>query len=413
MTQDTTPLEMVSAEAGMYARSVARADKVTVGIVTPLSTPGDPTAGMLATRGALIGAEYVRDQGGIRDGLQFDFVIRDDQESVHLDGGTMPRSAVGAVAKVAIVDRVLAILGPWHLRYTEEVAELADRMGVPLFIENAHPTVTAKRRRAVFRTFTSMAERAPVLIRFAAEQGFKRVGLIHANTVFGKIAAELLAEQVHAAPESMELYSVEFDQESAANLRPKLRAIQQWKPDVVINVGVVRTNHMIVQQAAEVGLLPQVPMLAPFQWPLRAPDYWKALGEHGLHLVWPATLFSPNWPGLTPIGRRFVARYRSTYGSLPPDTALNAFTDITIIAQALERADGVGREDLLHALENGTFDTWRGPVSFTRGETHWHHSPPPVVLQQYQEIGQDISTVPIVYPPELRTGEYVAPGAPS
>ena len=39
---------------------------------------------------------------------------------------------------------------------------------------------------------------------------------------------------------------------------------------------------MVVKQAAEVGLLPGTPMLAPFQWPLRAPDYWNSLGSNGL-----------------------------------------------------------------------------------------------------------------------------------
>lgn len=410
MGDDTTPLEMVRAEAAVYAASVERAEKVTIGIVTPLSLPGDPTAGTLTARGAIIGAEYVRDHGGIRDGLQFDFVIRDDQETVALDGGTMPRSAVGAMAKVAIVDQALAILGPWHLRYTDEVADLADRIGVPLFIENAHPFVTTKRRRAVFRTFTSVAERAPLLIRFAAEQGFKRIGMIHANTVFGNLAAERIQAEAEAAPEPFEVYSVSFDQESAVNLRPKLRAIKDWQPDVVINVGVIRTNHMVVKQAAEVGLLPGVPMMAPFQWPLRAAGYWEDLGESGLHMVWPATLFSPRWKGLTDIGRWFVDRYVSKYGTMPPDTALNAFTDITIIAQALRNVGRVGRDELIDALETGTFHTWRGPVSFERGETHWHHSPPPAVLQQYQEVGQDVSTVPIVYPPEFRTASYVRPG---
>lgn len=410
---DSTPAEIVAREAEAFAQSVAGAEKVRIGIVTPLSTPGDPTAGSLTARGAIIGAEYVRDHGGVRDGRQFEFVIRNDQETVALDGGTMPRSAVGAFAKVAVVDQVLAVLGPWHLRYTEEVAELAEKLGVPLFVENAHPSVTAKQRRVVFRTFTSMAERAPVLVRFAAEQGFKRVGLIHANTVFGNIAAELIKTAIDAAPESIELHSVAFDQESASDLRPLLREIQQWGPDVVINVGVIRTNHMVVQQAAEIGLLPGIPMLAPFQWPLRAPDYWKALGRSGLHLVWPATLFGPNWAGLTPIGRWFADRYVEKYQAMPPDTALNAFTDITIIAQALREASGIGRDELIEALEHGTFDTWRGPVSFERGETHWHHSPPPVVLQQYQEIGQDISSVPVVYPPQLSTAAYVHPGNPS
>ncbi len=407
---NTTPLEMAKADAAQYAASVEHADKVTLGIVTPLSQPGDPTSGMLTVRGAIIGAEYVRDHGGIRDGLQFDFVIRNDQETVALDGGTMPRSAVGALAKVAIVDQALAALGPWHLRYTDEVADLADKIGIPLFVENAHPSVTTANRRTVFRTFTSLAERAPMLIRFAAEQGFKRIGLIHANTVFGNLAAERLRAEAENAPESFELNCIVFDQESTVNLIPKLQAIKEWKPDVVINVGVIRTNVLIVKQAAEIGLLPEVPMMVPFQWPLRAADYWEALGVKGLHMVWPATQFSPGWEELTPIGRWFVSRYVSKYDSMPPDTALNAFTDVTIIAQALRSAPRVGREELIEALEAGTFDTWRGPVSFERGETHWHHSPPPVVLQQYQEVGQDVSTVPIVYPPEFRTASYVRPG---
>ncbi|GIF16729.1 ABC transporter substrate-binding protein [Actinoplanes teichomyceticus] len=402
--------EVVQGEAAAYAESVRDAEKVTVGIVTPLTTPGDPVAGTLTVRGAILGAEYVREHGGLGAGRQFDFVIRDDQETVALDGGTMPRSAVGALAKVAIVDQVIAALGPWHLRYTDEVAELAERLGLPLFVENAHPSVTAKRRRTVFRTFTSLAERIPLLLRFAAEQGFKRIGVIHANTVFGESAAGLIAAEVERAGGTFELYSVPFDQESTTDLRPELEAIQRWQPDVVINVGVVRTNHLIVKQAAEIGLLPATPMMAPFQWPLRATDYWANLGESGLHLVWPATQFSPNWPGLTPMGTWFAQRYLDRYGTTPPDTALNAFTDITIIAQALRSAPRIGRDELIEALESGTFDTWRGPVSFERGATHWHHSPPPAVLQQYQQVDQDVSTVPVVYPPEMSTAGYVRPG---
>jgi branched-chain amino acid transport system substrate-binding protein len=88
---------------------------------------------------------------------------------------------------------------------------------------------------------------------------------------------------------------------------------------------------------------------------------------------------------------------------------------VTIIAQALERASGEGREDLLAALEDGAFDTWRGPVRFERGPEHWHHSPPELVLMQYHEVGQSFDDAAIIYPPQARTHDYVAPeraGAP-
>jgi branched-chain amino acid transport system substrate-binding protein len=172
---------------------------------------------------------------------------------------------------------------------------------------------------------------------------------------------------------------------------------------------------MVLNEAAEVGLRPDPPMVVTFPFPLRSDDYWRLAGEAGNLVVWPATYYRPSWSGLTEIGRWFTERYADRHGSFPPDNSLNAFTDVTIVAQALERASGEGREDLLAALERGAFETWRGPVRFERGPEHWHHSPPELVLMQYHEVGQSFDDAAIVYPPETRTHDYVAPeraGAP-
>ncbi|MGW4891640.1 ABC transporter substrate-binding protein [Kitasatospora sp. NPDC004240] len=405
---ESTFEERARADVESVNRAAAGDRTVKIGIVTPLTGPGDPTAGELTVRGARIGAEYVREHGGIRDGLQIEFVLRNDQETVALDGD-MQRSAVGAFAKVAQIDDVLAALGPWHLRTADHTAELAERLGVPLFIESAHSGVTRKRRRTVFRTFTNVAERVPPMVEFAAEQGFRKVALLAANTVFGLMTADTFEEVAAAHPHDFEVLRIDFDQESTFDLTEELAKIKDFAPDVFVNVGVIRTNYLVIQQATEAGLLPATPLMVPFQYPLRSADYWRLAGEGGNHVVWPATVFSPYWEGLTEVGRWFVERYTAVYGAPPPDTALNSFTDITLIAQALENAAEVSRDGLIDALEAGTFDTWRGPVSFERGEDHWHHSPPEVILQHYTGVGQTITDLTVVHPAAYRTGDYTHP----
>lgn len=417
-----TPDGRAQAEAAAVNAAAAGSPTVKIGVVTPLSGPGDPVSGELSVRGAVIGAEYVREHGGIKGGTQIELVVRNDMETVALDGGTMPRSAIGAFAKVALVDEALAVLGPWHLRTAEHTAAAAERLGVPLFIESAHPLVTAKQRRMVFRTFTSIGERVPILVDFLAAQGMRRISVLAADTVFGLTCADTFERAAAQAPgEPFEIQRFDFPQETTEDLRPELRKVQDFAPDLILNIGVIRTNYLIINQAEEVGLLPGTPMMAPFQWPLRSGDFWRLAGPAGNHLVWPASQFSPLWSGLTEIGHWFVEHYLARYGTPPPDTALNTFTDVTIIAQALEALDGPAvpsvadgcREQLAAVLETRPWNTWRGPVSFTRGDTHWHHSPPPVVLQQYQEVGQDITNLAIVYPPEYANRDYIRPGGSS
>ena len=50
------------------ANREAGSNPVRIGVLTTLTPPGDPTAGELISRGARIGAEYVREHGGVLGG---------------------------------------------------------------------------------------------------------------------------------------------------------------------------------------------------------------------------------------------------------------------------------------------------------------------------------------------------------
>ncbi|MEV7118147.1 ABC transporter substrate-binding protein [Kitasatospora griseola] len=410
MTTTESTFESRARENIAASNQHAGENPVRIGIITPLNEPGDPTAGELVTRGAVLGAEYVREHGGTRGGRQIEFVLYDDQATAAEEG--MAKSSAAQMTKLALVDDVVAAMGQWHLRTTPWVVDVAERYNLPIFVENGHSLITAQKRRNVFRSYFSIADRVPVMLDFAASIGMKRIGLLAADTVFGGQMADTLVEygtQRHG----MEFLRFDFPQDATTDFREQLRAIKAFEPDLFINGAVIKTNYMIIEQAREVGLRPSTPMMVTFGFPLRSDDFWRLTGEEGVGTMWPAMRYRPSWDGLTDLAHWFIDRYVERYGTFPPDTALTHFTDVTIIAKALDAARSDSREDLLDALEAMEFETWRGPLRFERGPAHWHHNAPELQLLQYQKHGQSFDDSAIIYPPSLATAEYLPPSTPS
>jgi branched-chain amino acid transport system substrate-binding protein len=381
---------------------------VRVGVITPLSAPGDATAGELVVRGACLGVQYVREHGGTRGGRQIELVLYDDQATAAAEG--MARSSAAQMTKLALVEEVTAALGQWHLRTTPWVADVATRYDVPIFIENGHSTVTSEKRRNVFRAYFSIADRVPVMLDFAAAQGMRKIGLIAADTVFGQQTADTL-EHYGRTRHGMEFLRFDFAQDDTTDFSDELKAIQAFEPDLFINDGVIKTNYMIIEQAAALGILPGTPMMVTFGFPLRSADFWRFTGDAGVGTMWPAMRYRPSWEGITPIGHWFIDRYTERYGTFPPDTALTHFTDITIIAAALDAARSDSRADLIDALEATEFPTWQGPIRYERGAAHWHHVAPELTLLQYQRRDQTFDESAIIHPPALATAVYQPPAA--
>lgn len=174
---------------------------------------------------------------------------------------------------------------------------------------------------------------------------------------------------------NMDFLRFDVSQEGARDFTDQLQAIKDCQPDLFINGSVIATTHLVIKQAAEVGLLPGTPMMVSSVYPQRSSDFWRLSGTTGVGTIWPATRYRPSWNGITKIGRWFVDGYVKRYGSFPPDTALTHFTDVTIIAAAVNAARSDSREDVLDALEAMQFDTWRGPVS-SKGDPRAGTTPP-------------------------------------
>ncbi|PYM18096.1 MAG: hypothetical protein DMD81_06805, partial [Candidatus Rokuibacteriota bacterium] len=110
--------------AGVAGPALAQ-KPVKIGVLTPLSPPGDAAAGQFIVRGAKMGAEDVNARGGVLGGRKVELVIEDDS-------GTPEKGAAG-IRKLATQDQVAGVIGQFHSSVMLAVQDLAEQFKIPVF----------------------------------------------------------------------------------------------------------------------------------------------------------------------------------------------------------------------------------------------------------------------------------------
>ena len=163
--------------AGLAGPALAQ-KSVKIGVLTPLSPPGDASAGQFIVRGAKMGAEDVNARGGVLGGRQIELVVEDD-------AGT-PEKGVAGLRKLATQDQVAAVIGQFHSSVMGAVQTLAEQFEIPVFSTQASARgITEQHLNYTFRTHVIDPDRVQLWNRWIKQQGFKRVALITENTDYG------------------------------------------------------------------------------------------------------------------------------------------------------------------------------------------------------------------------------------
>src|ERR1700756_1988755 len=102
---------------------------VKIGVLTPLSPPGDAAAGQLIVRGAKMAVDEINARGGVLGGRKVEAVIEDD-------GGT-PEKGVAGLRKLASQDKGVAVVGQCHSSVMAAVQQVAEQFKVPVFATQA------------------------------------------------------------------------------------------------------------------------------------------------------------------------------------------------------------------------------------------------------------------------------------
>ena len=386
------------AAAGLAAPAAAQ-KPIKIGVLTPLSPPGDAVAGQFIVRGAKMAVDDINARGGVLGGRKIEAVIEDD-------GGT-PEKGIAGLRKLASQDQVVAVVGQFHSSVMTAVQQVAEQFKVPVFATQASAKeITERHLNYTFRTHVIDADRVTIWNRWIKERGFKRVAMTAENTDYGIGLVEETKKQFKTMDVKAELKTVVFDR-TAVDLTPQLLEIKNWKPDLFINGGIGTPVYLTIKQAYDVGLSPATPMLITYDAPVR-PEYWKTVREKGNYV----TFFSYYHPSmkLPPRGDAFRKRYLAEFKEEPVYGALNAYAQVELIADALNLAKSDRIDDLVKALLAGKFEGWNGTITFSRGEgPYWQQWSPPMLMIQYTKDEQPFADAKIVAPPEFKIGDWVSP----
>ena len=357
----------------------AAEDPVTVGLLIPLSPPGDPTAGQLIRRGAELAVDYYNQKGGV-NGRPLRLSVQDTQGR--------PEGGVAAYRRVVGEEKAVAVTGFFHSSVNIAANEVAKGMGVPTIgTQTSAADITAKHYEIAFRTHLIDPIRVAAWLEFMQKKGFKRISLLAETSDYGVGLVQETEKQAKEKKLGLELQSITFDR-SSTDLTPQLLQIKAFKPDLLVNIGVGQPMDLIIDQAATLGITPATPMLVSYDAPVR-PQFWQLHPNNGNKLYFIA-YYSPKQKR-SEIGEWFTKAYEEKYKESPVYSSLNGFGDVAIIAQAVQLAKSTEPKAIIAALESGKFQSWTaGDVTFPKAEgVFWHNWSPPVLIMQFSRANQD------------------------
>src|SRR5436309_12418771 len=192
--------------AGLPIGALKAADPpVVIGLVVPLSPPGDPTAGQLIRRGAELAIDHVNGaMSGVMDGRKVALSVQDSQGRT--EGG------VAAYRRLVADERAIAVTGFFHSSVNLAANEVANELGVPTIgTQTSAADITAKHYDVAFRTHVIDPVRTAAWLDFIKQKNFKRVSLLAETTDYG---IGLLTETEKQSKEQklgIELQTITFD----------------------------------------------------------------------------------------------------------------------------------------------------------------------------------------------------------
>lgn len=369
-----------AASATRAANASPSGDPIVIGLLTPLSPPGDPAAGQLIQRGAELGITYVNTVLNGALGRPVQLAIEDD-------AGT-PAVGVAGYRRLVTEKKAVAVTGQFHSSVNLAVNEVANSVGVPVIsTQGSAADITAKHYAAAFRTHVIDPFRASSWLSWIQQKGYKKIALLAETSDYG---VGLVKEtQTQASAGNMGLtFDVEMFDHAAIDLTPQLLKAKAFGPDLVINIGVGAPVDLMLDQANTIGLYPAVPMLISYDSPTRA--QWFQLHPTDGVGVYFIAYFSPK-EELSDAAQWLVKEYQAKYNDAPIYGTLNAFADIIVIAQAIQKAGKTDAKSLITALEDGSYKGWAAsPVTFPKDGTgaYYHTWIPPILILQYTAANQ-------------------------
>ena len=231
-------------------------------------------------------------------------------ELVEKDDTSNPTRGVNAVNDLISRDKVIAILGPVNSGVFKPTIPVTKEAGVLHLSWMGQDTeFTRPVTPNVFRFAQPNFAQARQLAHYIAKKkGFKRIGVIHDNTAYGKpgaaeFTAELKALGIDAiADESFNMRD--------ADVTPQLLKIKQGNPEAILVWAIGNDQATVKRGMAKLGM--DIPLYGANS--MVSLGFWTVLGDLATNTY--TTYFDTYAkPALSPGARTFADKYFKKYGN--------------------------------------------------------------------------------------------------
>ncbi|GAB4255640.1 MAG: ABC transporter substrate-binding protein [Deferrisomatales bacterium] len=343
--------------AALLLCPTARAgDTIKIGLVTPLSAPGDYESGQINVKTAELAVEELNAAGGVL-GKKVELLKADDEGK--------PAAGVTAVKRL-ISQGVSALVGLWHSSVAVAQAKQIDRAGIPALLHYSWTdSLTESHSDYIFRVGPFNSEIANLLVPFLKQKGYKTVAVMYETTAFGTGFADALDKA--AGSEGITVYKSAFASEST-DFAPQLLELKGKNPppELLVVATVYQGMYLIPKQAFALGLAPECDILASWDWPGWSPEWWEVMGEKGVGVMY--ATFESSKLKLRPLGEHFKEAFRTKYGHEPPVFAYFLYDEMMLLADAIRRAGSADPQKIAAALKDTRFEGTTGVITFERKE---------------------------------------------
>lgn len=368
--------------------AVPAADVIKIGLITPLSQPGDYKSGQVNVQAAELAVAELNEKGGVL-GKKIELIKADDEGKPAVGVTTLKRMLSGG--------DVSATIGHWHSSVSVAQAKISNKMGVPMLLHYSwDDALTADHSEYVWRVGPFNSEIASLMVPFLVKEGYKTIGVMYETTAFGTGFGEALKEQAEA--KGITVYDIGFPAE-ATDLKPQLLEMKGKSPapEVLVIASVYQAMYLIPKQSHEIGLAPACKMMTSWDWTVY-PDFWEVNGENGVGTLVPD--FSSSKLQLSPLGEHYKTAYKAKYGTEPPIYSYFLYDEVMILADAMKRAGSADPKKITEALKDTDFEGTTGRITFERKEgSVWNqwmgHQ---LFVKKVGAYKQDPSDYEVIYP---------------
>jgi branched-chain amino acid transport system substrate-binding protein len=321
-----------------------------IGVIAPMSgTAGDGVYIKAATEMA---AKEINDAGGIDGKMKIQLFVEDDE-------GT-PAKSVTVAQKLVNQDKVDIVIGAQNSSCTLANMLVTQEAEIPQITPaSSSPSITQQGNKWIFRTSISDLTAAETIMKYAQQQGWKKIALIHDSGDFGVTAAEAITSRIDNY--GMEIVVKEQFNSDDVDFTTILTKVKSSGADAIIDWGYFGTASHINKQMKQNGI--NIPFIG---YGFNNPQFTE-LGAEWVDGAIVASGFTELNAVNNELIQPFADGFRKFFdGKSPTQAAAQTYDTVYLIKKAIESigAENVTNETLRDAIAKTSYRGVTGEMSF-------------------------------------------------